>query len=135
MTIISMIHLIAYILKEDRLKTNAKEVQEVATELYKRLAKFVGDVSRMGKSPRVTVNHYNDAVGTLDSRLLPQARKISQLGAGSGDDLGDMPEIEVFPRGVLSPELGEPLEGQLSPVPANSLLRIVSAMTLPAALE
>ncbi|MCX6378570.1 MAG: DNA recombination protein RmuC [Armatimonadetes bacterium] len=113
MTLISMIHIVAYVLKEDRARQNASEIQESAVELYKRVSKFVGDFSDIGRRLRLTVDMYNTAVGALEGRVLPKARDISRLGAGSGREIDDVSPLELFPRELTSPEFRE-LPKQLS---------------------
>jgi DNA recombination protein RmuC len=116
MTIVNVIHLTAYVLREERLKRSIDDVQAAGSQLYERLSNLVAGISAMGKSLKVTVNHFNSAVGTLDSRVMPSARRIYDLGAGAGAAIKPVSEIEVFPRMVLSQEvhgLLEPPKGLL----------------------
>jgi DNA recombination protein RmuC len=104
MTLISMVHVAAYILNEEKLRQNAQEVRAVGQELYKRLSKFLGDMDGLGRHLKMVVDDYNKAVGSVDSRLIPQARRMSQLGAG----VGEVPEpepIDMLPRAITSAEL------------------------------
>jgi DNA recombination protein RmuC len=117
MTLVSMIHIAAYVLKEERSRQNASEIQASASELYKRVSKFVGDFAAVGRNLRLSVQSYNTAVGSLDGRVLPKAREISRLGAGSGAELDDVVNIEISPRELTSQEArelpvsAEPAEG------------------------
>jgi len=114
---VSMIHIAAYVLKEERSRQNASEIQASASELYKRVSKFVGDFAAVGRNLRLSVQSYNTAVGSLDGRVLPKAREISRLGAGSGAELDDVVNIEISPRELTSQEArelpvsAEPAEG------------------------
>jgi DNA recombination protein RmuC len=107
MTLVSMIHIAAYVLKEERSRQNATDIQESATELYKRVSKFVGDFSDLGRNLRLSVQSYNTAVGSLDGRVLPKARDISRLGAGSGNEIKEVVVLETFPRELTSQEYKE----------------------------
>ena len=102
MTLMTMIHAIAFVLREERLAKNAQQVQETAAELYRRLAKFIEHIEKMGRNLRLTVENFNGAVGSLDGRVLPVARKMNGFGIGGGADLADLPEVETVPRGVAS---------------------------------
>lgn len=104
MTLISMVHVAAYVLNEEKLRQNAQEVRAVGQELYKRLSKFLGDVEGLGRHLKLAVGEFNKAVGSVDSRLIPQARRMSQLGAGTGD-LPEPEVIDVLPRAISSAEL------------------------------
>jgi DNA recombination protein RmuC len=111
MTLMTMIHAIAFVLREERLAQNAQLVQETASDLYRRLAKFLEHVDKLGRNLRLTVDNYNGAVGSLDGRVLPIARKMNALGVGGGEDLQDIPPVEAVPRTVVSQDhLVLPLE-------------------------
>jgi DNA recombination protein RmuC len=56
------------------------------------------------------VRAYNDAVGSLESRVLPKAREFRDLGAGEGDDIKRLKGVEQVPRPLAAAEL----TGQLS---------------------
>lgn len=102
MTLMTMIHAIAFVLREERLAQNAQQVQETAAELYRRLAKFIEHVEKLGRNLRLTVENFNSAVGSLDGRVLPVARKMNGFGIGGGADITDVSEVETAPRSVVS---------------------------------
>jgi DNA recombination protein RmuC len=103
MTLISMVHVAAYVLNEEKLRQNAHEVRTVGIELYKRLSKFLGDLDGVGRHLKLAVGEYNKAVGSADGRLLPQARRMKELGAGAGD-LPALEAIDADPRALAAPE-------------------------------
>lgn len=105
MTLVNMIHVTAYVLQEESLKQNAHEVQSAATELYDRLSKFVVRFADLGRSMRISVAKFNDAAGSLEGRVLPQARKMSALGIGGSKGIDSVNEIDSVPRTISSPEL------------------------------
>lgn len=102
MSLMSMIHAIAFVLREERLARNAQLVKDTAAELYRRLAIFIGHIDKLGRNIRLTVDNYNSAVGSLDGRVLPVARKMNALGIEGGADLGDLGPVENVPRSVVS---------------------------------
>jgi DNA recombination protein RmuC len=113
MTLVNMIHVTAYVLKEETLKQNAHEVQVTAAELYDRLSKFVGKFADLGRNLRITVSKYNEAVGSLDGRVLPQARKFNELGAGTKGDLPEALAVEIEPRFLTCQEARDSQEPEL----------------------
>ena len=56
-----------------------------------------------------SVRAYNDAVGSLELRVLPKAREFRELGAGEGDDIRRLKGIEHVPRPLAAPELTDQL--------------------------
>lgn len=80
-TLIALLRAVAYGWRQEALAQNAQEISMVGRELYSRLSKFTEHVDKMGKSLGTTVNHFNSAVGSLDTRVLVSARKFEELGA------------------------------------------------------
>lgn len=106
MTLMNMIHAIAFVLREERLAQNAQEVQETAAELYRRLTKFIEHIEKLGRNLRLTVDNYNGAVGSLDGRVLPIARKMNSMGVSGGADIPTLNPVDSLPRNVLSVDSG-----------------------------
>jgi DNA recombination protein RmuC len=61
-------------------------------------------VDRLGRALAKAVSTYNQAVGSLESRVLPSARKLSELGVVDGD-LTAPAAVEETPRVLSAPEL------------------------------
>jgi DNA recombination protein RmuC len=55
------------------------------------------------------VHAYNRAVGSLESRVLPAARRFRDLGAGTGDEIGTLAVLEQAPRPLTAPEYPQQL--------------------------
>ena len=80
-TLIALLRAVAYGWRQEALTQNAQEISKVGQELYERLAKFTDHIDKIGKSLGTTVNHFNSAVGTFDSRVMVSARKFETLAA------------------------------------------------------
>jgi DNA recombination protein RmuC len=105
-TLIALLRTVAYGWQSEALARNAKEVQQIGRELYRRLATFGEHMSRTGKGLRTAVEAYNRAVGSLERSVLPQARRFSQLGVvGDSDGAIEMEQIEAVTRQIQAPEL------------------------------
>jgi DNA recombination protein RmuC len=106
-TLIALLRAVAYGWQSDALAENAREVQQIGRELYRRLAKFGDHMGRTGKSLRSAVNAYNQAVGSLEHSVLPQARRFHELGVigdAEKDEL-DLEQVDAVARHVQAPEL------------------------------
>ncbi|MHB8637066.1 MAG: DNA recombination protein RmuC [Fimbriimonadaceae bacterium] len=115
-TVLSMVHVTGYVLRQERLHETAQEVQAAATELYRRLSKFTKDMGDLGRHLNMAVGNFNTAVGALDSRVLPQARKMNELGGG-GDAIAEVVPIDSTPRPLASPEASLPFDEPVVALP------------------
>jgi DNA recombination protein RmuC len=108
-TLITLLHAIAYGWKQERLAASAVEIRDLGRELYERLRTLGSHVDRIGVTLGQSVRAYNDAVGSLESRVLPKAREFRELGAGEGDEIRRLKGVEHVPRPLAAPELTEQL--------------------------
>ena len=84
-TLLALLKTVAYGWQQHKVAENAREIAEQGRELHDRLAKFVEHFQRAGSGLDNAVRAYNDAVGSLESRLFPAARRFKELGAASAD--------------------------------------------------
>ncbi|MBK6702414.1 MAG: hypothetical protein IPG56_00675 [Caulobacteraceae bacterium] len=62
-------------------------------------------MAKVGDSIEKSVKSYNELVGSVESRVLPQARKFKELGAGdAGIEVASPAQIESAPRALAPPE-------------------------------
>src|SRR5690606_13062250 len=80
-TLIALLRAVAYGWRQETLTKNAKEIAQLGRDLYKRIVDLKGHFSKLGKSLGQSVNAYNQAVGSLESRVLAGARKFKELEA------------------------------------------------------
>jgi DNA recombination protein RmuC len=76
----------------------------VGRELYDRLAGLGRHVDKLGKALTNAVTTYNQAVGSLESRVLVSARRLSQLGLVDAG-LERPALVEETARALSAPEL------------------------------
>jgi DNA recombination protein RmuC len=81
---------------------NAKKIAEAARELYDRVRVFASHFVAIGQSLEKAASAYNKAVGSMESRVLPQGRKIKELASLADADLPELQAIETAPREVTS---------------------------------
>lgn len=107
MTLIALLRTVAYAWTQEALADNAKAVFELGRELYKRLSTLGSHVDKLGKSLSSAVGSYNDAVGSLEGRVLTQARKLNDMKVIDAD-LATPRSIEAMPRPLSAPEFRPP---------------------------
>ena len=105
-TLMALVKSIAYGWQQDKMAENAEEVQRSAKEIYDRLRVFAEHLGRVGKSLGSSVDHYNKALGSLEGRVLPSARKFEELGvvAGTADKVEKPASVEHEPRRLTAHE-------------------------------
>ena len=62
---------------------NAKRILASGQELFNRLHKFVEHFIGIGKGLQTAVHKFNDAVGSFQTRILPEARRFQELRGAS----------------------------------------------------
>lgn len=105
-TLIALLRAVAYGWRHEQLAENAKEISELGRELHKRLSDMAEHFARLGKSLGGAIQSYNQAVGSLEHRVLPSARKFKELGSTSqAVEITDLDPLDQMPRELHSPEL------------------------------
>ena len=99
-TLIALLTTIAYSWRQEAVAANAREVAQLGREFYERLAKFAAHLDDMGRKLKGAVDSYNDAVGSLESRVIVSARKLKELEVTSAGDIESPDEIDVRPRAI-----------------------------------
>ncbi|MBN4079325.1 DNA recombination protein RmuC [Beggiatoa alba] len=113
---VALLRAVAYGWRQESLAENAEHIREVGEELYGRLATFAEHLGKMGKNLNSSVHHYNKAVASFDTRVLPSARKFTEMGISSKKTVEHLEPIETAAR---TPELQEPLSDAESTIPEN----------------
>ncbi|MEW1979651.1 DNA recombination protein RmuC [Citricoccus sp. NPDC079358] len=98
---------VAYSWRQETLTENARELFAVSRQLYQRLGTLGGHVTKLGSSLKSAVEKYNSLVGTLETRVLPSARRIGELNPSSVEGMPSAPPLESTPRVLSSAELLE----------------------------
>src|SRR5258706_576457 len=80
-TLYALLGAIARGWRDARVEENTREVLRHARVLDERLALFVEHLAKVGANLGRSVEAYNGAIGSLETRVLPQARRMRELGA------------------------------------------------------
>jgi len=102
-SLVALLRAIAYGWRQESLARNAEHIQVVGQELYARLTTFAEHLARLGRCLDGSVDAFNKAVGSYDSRVLPGARKFAEMGVTSA---GNPPRVEQVERAARQVEAG-----------------------------
>jgi DNA recombination protein RmuC len=118
LTLIALLRAIAYGWQQETVAKNAQEISELGRLLYERIARLAEHFEAVGRSLAKSVQAYNSAVGTLESRVLVTARRLKDKGVTAPGELPDVEAVDHTPRPLGAPELvglfdDEAVDGQV----------------------
>ncbi len=79
-TLVALLWGVAYGWQQDARVRQAQQVGDIAAELHQRFGILMQHLHKTGRSLNAAVNAYNALIGSLDSKVLPQMRKLEDLG-------------------------------------------------------
>jgi DNA recombination protein RmuC len=106
--LIALLRTVAFGWQQETLAESAREVQKLGAELYDRLRTMTTHMQTLQRSLTSSVEAYNRAVGSLESRVLVTARKFPALGVLGSEtaELAELVPIESAPRILQAVEFG-----------------------------
>ena len=105
-TLIALLRAVGYGWQQEKMAESARQIGELGRELYDRVGKFGDHMGLVGKRLSSAVNAYNDAVGSLESRVLVSARKLADQGVTAGGrEIGEVAPIDHAARALQAAEL------------------------------
>jgi DNA recombination protein RmuC len=104
-TLIAVLFAVAAGWREETLAESARQVSELGRELYERLSTMGTHVSKLGNRLDKAVEAYNDAVGSLEARVLPSARRFPELGIPATEEIDPIVPVERMVKPLTAPEL------------------------------
>lgn len=90
-TLMAVLKSIAYGWRQEKASENAERVAKIGKELYESLQTMGDKLLKVGNGIDGSVKAYNDLVGNIEGRVMPRARKFSEL-----EIEGTRKEIEVL---------------------------------------
>ncbi|WP_345077265.1 DNA recombination protein RmuC [Brachybacterium paraconglomeratum] len=105
-TLVALLRTVAHTWRTDALNRDAREVLETGRELHHRLGTFTGHLGKVGRSLDASVAAFNEAVGSLQSRVMVSARKFEELGL-SGTAVDEVEQLTRRARTLEEAEIAD----------------------------
>jgi DNA recombination protein RmuC len=103
-TLLALLRTAAYGWTQEKLAEHAQEISDLGKDLYERLCTMFDHLDELRKRLDSAVQAHNAAIGSLESRVLPAARRFKELGIVSGKDLPEPSPVDHQPRRLQAPE-------------------------------
>jgi len=86
-TILGMLRTIQFGYQRKLMADNAEDIRAAGAEMLNRLETAVDHLGTLRKGLMSAVKGYNDFIGSMDTRVMVQARRMKELGVASATDL------------------------------------------------
>ena len=86
--------------QQHELAQNAERIREIGSQMHDRLTAFITRYSKVQQRLSQTVVAFNESVGSLETRVLPSARRMAELRAVSPDSIKSVPDLVITPREI-----------------------------------
>ncbi|OLC38549.1 MAG: hypothetical protein AUH81_03915 [Candidatus Rokubacteria bacterium 13_1_40CM_4_69_5] len=115
-TLMALLRAIAFGWRQEQITTNAEEISELGRQLYDRLRILGEHFDEVGRSMARATAAFNRAVASMESRVLPAARRFRELGVATGGEIPVLEALDQQPRELNAPEFPRQLNApELAP--------------------
>lgn len=119
-SLVALLKAIAYGWRQLALNENAEKIRELAQDMHGRLATFTSHLARLGKQLEGSVKAYNSAVGSMERKVLPNARKFVELGVHAKTEIESPAVIETSTREIADRSNEEGAEAKITSIDVSS---------------
>lgn len=99
-SLLALLRAVASVWSSSAASSEAREVVKLGRDLVDRIRVFAGHLDKLGNSLGQSVNHYNRAVSSLESRLITKAKEFASLDADKLETptlvAGDSAQVREF---------------------------------------
>lgn len=103
-TLVSLLKTASYGWRQEEVAENARQLRDLGKELYERLRVLSGHFNGIKRGLETTLRAYNDAAGSMETRVLSTARRFKELGASNGHPIPDPQPVGIGPKELHLPE-------------------------------
>jgi DNA recombination protein RmuC len=100
-TLIALLQTVHLGWRQEKLAESAQKISEQGRVLHDRLGTLVEHWSKLGGALGRATEHYNAAVASFETRVVPSVRKLEELGAASAKSVGELATVDTRPRPLL----------------------------------
>ena len=116
LTLMALLRAVAFGWQQEKIARNAQEISDLGRQLYERIRVMAEHFEEVARGLTRSVDAYNRAVGSLESRVLVTARRLKEKGVPATDELPELAVIDHTARALGAPELvglfdDEPVDG------------------------
>ena len=102
-TLLALLRAVAFGWQQHQITENAEAIASEGRQLHDRVVTFLSHLTSHGKNLDKSVETYNQAIASLQTRLMPSLRRFKELG-GESKDLPEPEPIDTQPRLPLDPD-------------------------------
>jgi DNA recombination protein RmuC len=103
-TLVGLLRTVELGWRQELIAEQAQEIASAARELHSRTGSFLEHFAKAGRQLTSATSAFDDAVGSLESRIMPQLRRIEEMGAASGKELDEPKRVDRAVRPILVEE-------------------------------
>jgi DNA recombination protein RmuC len=98
-TLMALLKAASYGWRQESIADNARQISQLGQELHARLGVMAEHLARVGRGLATATDSYNNAIASIESRVLVTARKFKELGATSQDaEIIELRSLDSVPR-------------------------------------